>query len=283
MSRENSLIILIAILTLALAGGCASLPENVERPQSYAFTDTENTAFAKMRAEESAAHPGESGFRLLGNGLDAFVARALLAHYAERSIDVQYFLYHDDLVGRLLTDQLFKAADRGVRVRILTNSLTSNNLPIVHTGYSKYRKELLCGGIELYELNKKMTSQQRKENTEEDDSSKATLHSKSFVFDDNRVFIGSLNLDPRAVVHNTEIGVVLSSVEIAGHMRQWFEQNIERVAFRLELAKDEFGSDKILWHGMVDGRKQTLDVDPYTGFWQRFWNWFLRILPESQL
>jgi len=68
-------------------------------------------------------HPGESGFHLLGNGLDAFVARAVLAHVAERSIDVQYYLYHDDLVGRLLTWQLLQAADRGVRVRLLVDDM----------------------------------------------------------------------------------------------------------------------------------------------------------------
>jgi len=68
-------------------------------------------------------HPGKSGFRLLGNGLDAFVARAVLAALAERSIDVQYYLYHDDLVARLFTDQLLKAADRGVRVRLLVDDM----------------------------------------------------------------------------------------------------------------------------------------------------------------
>jgi cardiolipin synthase C len=68
-------------------------------------------------------HPGESGFHLLNNGLDAFVARVLLVHFAERSIDVQYYLYHNDLVGRLFTDQLLKAADRGIRVRLLVDDM----------------------------------------------------------------------------------------------------------------------------------------------------------------
>jgi MscS family membrane protein len=74
----------MAMLTLILAGGCATLPENVERPESYAYTDTENTAFGSARAEERAAHPEESGFRLLGNGLDAFVARIDIENIARR-------------------------------------------------------------------------------------------------------------------------------------------------------------------------------------------------------
>ena len=70
-------------------------------------------------------------------------------------------------------------------------------------------------------------------------SSKASLRAKSFVFDRKEVFIGSLNLDIREIVYNTEIGVVLSSAGFARRMGEWFDQNIDRVAFRLELQKDK--------------------------------------------
>jgi len=154
---------------------------------------------------------------------------------------------------------------------------------IVHAGYSKYRKDLLRAGIELYELNEKLTRKERKEKKGKHGSSKASLHAKSFVFDRKRVFIGSLNLDPRALVHNTEIGVVLTSEKIASEMSDWFDQNIEQVAFRLELNKED-GSEKILWHSRVDGKAVVFEVEPYTGFWQRFGIGFLRLLPiESQL
>ena len=126
---------------------------------------------------------------------------------------------------------------RGVRVRILTNSLASNDVGIVHAGYIKSRKALLRGGVELYEMNKKLTRQQRKEKKGAEGSSKASLHAKSFVFDREQVFIGSLNLDPRAFLHNTEIGVVLEVPEIAEGMAKWFDENIEQLAFRLELKK----------------------------------------------
>ena len=186
--------------------------------------------------------------------------------------------------GEKGTAFLTQFVERGVRVRILTNSLASNDVGIVHAGYSKYRKALLRGGVELYEMNQELTRQQRKEKKGMGGSSKASLHAKSFVFDRKQVFIGSLNLDPRAVVHNTEIGVVFTSEEIAGDMGDWFDQNIEQVAFRLELQTSENGYEKILWHGLVDGEQGVFDVDPYTGFWRRFGIGFLRILPiESQL
>ena len=112
------------ILFLLLTGGCASLPENANRQVSYGLTDTEDTSFGRKSAERIQSEgDGQDGFMLLDSGLDAFVARALLAHYAERSIDVQYYLYHRDLVGRLFMHKLIEAADRGVRIRLLIDDM----------------------------------------------------------------------------------------------------------------------------------------------------------------
>jgi len=133
-------------------------------------------------------------------------------------------------------------------------------------------------------MNKKLSKEERKEHKGTGGSSKASLHAKSFVFDRDQVFIGSLNLDFRAVVHNTEIGVVLTSPELAIGMADWFDQNIEKLAFRLELKKDGDGDESILWHGIVDGEPRVFDTDPYSSFWQRFGIGFLGLFPiESQL
>jgi putative cardiolipin synthase len=113
MFKSIRIIGLLASLALFLLSGCATLPKDFERPVSHAYTDTDDTRLGLARRDEAAAHPGQSGFLLLGNGHDAFVARAVLAQAADRSIDVQYYLYHADLTARLLTDQLLKAADRG--------------------------------------------------------------------------------------------------------------------------------------------------------------------------
>jgi putative cardiolipin synthase len=110
-------------LLLVAPVGCATLPENIDRSTSKAFTNTENTSIGSAIFKETSDHPDQSGFLLLENGLDAFVARAVLARFAERSIDVQYYLYHDDLVGRLFTDQSVQAADRGVRLRLLVDDM----------------------------------------------------------------------------------------------------------------------------------------------------------------
>jgi len=175
--------------------------------------------------------------------------------------------------------------DRGVRVRILTNSLSSTDVSAVHAGYSRYRKALLRMGVELYELNKELSKEERKAMKEGGiGSSKASLHAKSFVLDRSQVFIGSLNLDARSVIQNTEIGVVFESEEIAKRMADGFDRKIDQIAFRLELRRDDQGREQITWHGLVDGKQQILTVDPYTSFWKRFGVGFMRMFPiESQI
>ena len=124
MFVRNRIPEIVLVSFFLFAGGCASLPDNTNRQESHALTDTENTRFGQIASNRSKTEgKGQDGFLLLDSGLDAFVARAVLTHHAERSIDLQYYLYHRDLVGYLLTDLLLKAADRGVRVRMLIDDM----------------------------------------------------------------------------------------------------------------------------------------------------------------
>jgi len=116
-------ICVLICLLLLLTGGCARLPQDVLREPSTAFPDTHDTRIGRHARAEMQMHPGESGYLLLGNGLDAFVARVVLAQRAERSIDTQYYMIHNDVVGSLFVDQLYKAAERGVRVRLLVDDI----------------------------------------------------------------------------------------------------------------------------------------------------------------
>ena len=96
-----------------------------------------------------------------------------------------------------------------MRVRILANSLASDDVGITCTpAMPDIRMSLPAGRGRTARNEQKLTRDQRKEKKGTEGSSKASLHAKSFVYDRTRVFIGSLNLDPRAVIHNTEIGVV---------------------------------------------------------------------------
>lgn len=111
------------LLILLLLSGCATLPDNSGRTESFVITDTADTRLGKDLQEARDLGETQDGFILLGKGLDAFVARVALTELAENSLDVQYYLYHNDLVGGLFTAHLLRAADRGVRVRLLVDDM----------------------------------------------------------------------------------------------------------------------------------------------------------------
>lgn len=521
MHRIHCTMYSILASVMLLAAGCASLPPNQDNPDVYALQNTADTQLGRLYLSLKQGHPTDSGFFLLASGLDAFVARAALAQVAEKSIDAQYYMIHNDLTGAIFASQLLKAADRGVRVRVLiddmdlegrdkglfafashpnislrvfnpfdrqsqrtlqfltrfgsvtrrmhnksftvdnqativggrnigdeyfdadpllafadldliaigpvvnqvsasfdeywnssmaypiavlrpdlteqgdlekgkkelteylseepvinylqalensalvnaiknntvhytwgqaqalsdhpnklasydegeeyalssqldsyftgmdkefiifspyfvpgsegtqflaalsksgvrvrimTNSLGSTDVGVVHAGYAKYRRELLRAGVELYEMNKKINKEVQKKEKLISGSSKASLHTKSFVFDREQVFVGSLNLDPRSITENTEIGIMVSSKKIANELAKAFDNMVANSAFRLELHTDDEGMELLSWHGRKNGKEKEWTVEPNTGFWQRLGIFFISLLPvESQL
>jgi putative cardiolipin synthase len=512
---------LFSILLLLFLGGCMKLPDNSEREASLVISDGENTSLGKEFKPQIEQHPGQSGVILLANGLDAFVGRAVLARLAEKSIDVQYYMFHQDTVGRLLIREFIAAADRGVRVRlliddmygeeaddvwsalathpnmevrlynpfvrgqsknlqfvtqtkrvnhrmhsktytadnqasivggrnigdeyfdadkdvafsdldamtigpvvpevsdefdqywnnrhsypiatliegvkkesvkagaldnlrkeldeffqqpqtkayrdavdhsafaeslrnktakfsfseakiihdsaekmtkedddwkeellmsqlapyilqakeeftlvspyfvpgqrgadaicklskqgvrvrILTNSLASNDVAAVHTGYMRHRKQLLRCGVELYELNEQLKELEAKRFTWLPGLSKSSLHAKTMGMDKNIMFVGSFNFDQRSLNINTEIGIVFHDPEIAARSSQHFDEDIDKVAFRVELI-----DDSLRWTGIDEGGKKVVfDVEPYTSFWKRLSVNLMRVLPVDSM
>jgi len=110
-----------ACVALAVLAGCAGLPPNVERRPSQAFTDTASTRLARSLAASVVANPGKTGVYALASGREAFAARMAMALVAERSIDAQYYIWHDDITGAMMMRAMLAAAERGVRVRLLVD------------------------------------------------------------------------------------------------------------------------------------------------------------------
>jgi len=127
MSRVGANLIVLAAL-LHLLSGCQSLPPDVARVPSTSFADTSSTPLGRAIADRVAANPGKTGIYPLPDGRDAFAARVLLAQAAERSLDLQYFIWHDDTTGQLLSEAVWQAAERGVRVRILLDDANTRGL-----------------------------------------------------------------------------------------------------------------------------------------------------------
>jgi len=121
--KRSQLHAIIAVWMLALLSACASVDFNYPRTTTNALTDTSETQLGQAFAEEVAKHDGESGFLPLEDGVEALAMRLVLAEKAERSIDTQYFLIHDDIIGRVFIESLLRAADRGVRVRLLVDDM----------------------------------------------------------------------------------------------------------------------------------------------------------------
>jgi putative cardiolipin synthase len=117
--------------------------------------------------------------------------------------------------GEFGTQGLGELTQRGAQVGVITNSLAANDVPAVHSAYAGYRERLLQAGVQLYEIR----AQGRPETAGVFGSSGASLHTKAFVVDDARGFIGSFNLDPRSADLNTEMGVLFDDPAIAASLR----------------------------------------------------------------
>jgi len=113
----------LVALIVAILSGCTSLPPGSDFPKaaSSALTHPEETRLGRQFALAARQHGGNSGFRIIPVGADGFMARMQMINAAERTLDMQYFIFHGDETGRLLTGALLRAADRGVRVRVLVD------------------------------------------------------------------------------------------------------------------------------------------------------------------
>jgi putative cardiolipin synthase len=164
-----------------------------------------------------------------------------------------------------------RALDRGVRVRILTNSISSNNHLTAHSAYRNHIDTLLEAGAELHEVRIDAKDRDQYIVTPVDRKTLA-LHAKALVIDNDKVFVGSANLDPRSLRINTEMGLLVRSRPFNKSVRDALEGDFSAAnAWRLELQDD--GS--IQW--VADD--QRLSSQPAASFMQRIEDWFFSHLP----
>lgn len=168
-------------------------------------------------------------------------------------------------------------ARRGVRLRVLTNSLAANDVALVHAGYRKYRRRLLEGGIELYELKPQASPPARRADAGALGSSGSSLHAKTFSADGRTVFVGSFNFDPRSVWLNTELGLVIESEEIARDLSRLMEDSLTDISYRVTL--DARG--RMRWEDTATGAVH--DSDPGSPLPLRAGVWAVGKLPIEWL
>jgi putative cardiolipin synthase len=175
-------------------------------------------------------------------------------------------------------DEFVLLAERGVKIKVLTNSLQATDVPIVHAGYAKRRKPLLEAGVALYEL-WRLSSDTMPRSAGPLGSSGSSLHAKAFSVDNSRVFIGSFNFDPRSATLNTEMGFVIDSPALAHRMEVALSGRFLASAYEVRLSD----AGQLYWIERREGERVRHDTEPGTSFWQRLEVWLMSILPIEWL
>ena len=201
---------------------------------------------------------------------------------AIKAADEELFIVSAYFVpGKRGAESLVAQAERGVRVVVLTNSLAATDVAAVHTGYARYRRDLLRGGVDLYEMKRKAGSETGRSQLSVTGSSGASLHTKAMIIDGRWVFVGSMNIDPRSANLNTEMGVLLESPELAAQLRTQLDHIIgPEMCYRVVLEEGE----GLVWYDRVRGEDRRLEREPDASVGRRVTVTLLRLLPiESQL
>ena len=168
---------------------------------------------------------------------------------------------------------------RNIQVSILTNSIGSTDEPLVHWRYSKYRREMLQLGVQLYEVSPSLAR---------DVSvfgafglSFRRLHAKVAVIDRKTLFVGSMNFDPRSAWSNTESGLLIESSQLANQVRNLINEDANAGIYRLRLAAD---GETIEWVARgSDGKEHGLPEEPDNDWLTRLKLWLVGPLTPEEL
>jgi len=226
-----------------------------------------------------ADHPdkpfdGEVGGDLLETSVTYNVFEAIRSAQEEVTASSPYFV-----PGQLSMEMFRELRGRGVKVTVLTNSLASTDEPIVHIGYAAHREELLRMGIDLYEL----SSSRLKDNKRPFlfGKSLGRLHAKLVVIDKKRLFIGSMNLDPRSATINTELGAMIDSPPLARELLRIIDIDRLQSAYRVRLNPTGSG---LQWLSNDGDKEMILSQEPDSTPWLRIKSWLLSpFVPVEQL
>ena len=201
----------VACALLLVLVGCAGLPSGAERPPTSALTDTAGTRLGRAIAPAMSANPGKTGIHALADARDAFAARILLARAAERSLDVQYYIYRADVTGGLLSEALWQAAERGVRVRLLLDDNPAKGLDEALAALDAHPN------IEVRLFNPYANRSFRLGEMLTDFSRiNRRMHNKSFTADNQATIVGGRNVGDEYFGAQTEVAFADLDVLAAG-------------------------------------------------------------------
>ena len=232
--------------------------------EAYVFADHPDKPFE-----------GAAGGDLLETSVTYNIIEPMMKARSSVVISSPYFV--PGARGMALLRQL---RERGVKITVMTNSLGATDEPVVHIGYSRYREELLRMGIDLYEVSG--TRVKRNLRMFHFGESLGRLHAKLLVIDQQVVFIGSMNFDPRSATINTELGSIIDSKPLARELSRVIDLDRLQSAWRVRLAASGRGLE---WSGVDEsGEEQTHTSEPDATPLTRLKLWLLGpLVPEALL
>lgn len=186
-----------------------------------------------------------------------------------------YFVPTKDGVAALV-----QLAEKGIKIRILTNSFDATDVTAVHSGYSQWRPALLKAGIKIYEL-KSTASEEKRENKlwRARSQSSTSLHAKTFAVDDHQVFIGSYNVDPRSANINTEMGVIINDDELAKQLHSALDDDLLDQAYEVTISD----TGQLQWQTLENGRIVIYNKEPRVDLADHIWLTIMSWLPIDWL
>ncbi len=179
------------------------------------------------------------------------------------------------------TEQLIRLAEQGVRIRILTNSLASSDVPVIHSFYARRRLALVQAGVELYEFKPSADSrpiQRWRIRERRGPLANGSLHAKAISWDRQMTYVGSMNLDPRSLLINSELGLMVPGEEAAAQVAAVFDGQILKNAYRVEPNPDH--PERLQWRDLDDdGRLRIQHHEPGVSARKRWTAVLLGLLP----
>ena len=214
---------------------------------------------------------------------DAFLIGPQIRSLLEAARDQVLIVSPYFIPGKRGAQYLVDLAHRGVTVKVLTNALAATDEPEVHSGYARYRRPLLEAGVDLFELRPAGREPGEAYGT----SSGVSLHAKTMVVDHRLVFVGSMNMDPRSRLLNTEMGVIVDCPAMAEAIGNFFDKaTVPQNAFHVVLERPD-GSPtsptRIRWIAVDGDRTLKFDHEPDVSAWKRAKVSLMRILPIEGL
>lgn len=236
-------------------------------------TRTLPVEWAKTRMFSDA--PGKGLGQVAEDGLlSTQLSESIGEIHSQFNLVSPYFIPTDTGVAALN-----RMESHGVRVRVLTNSLSATDVALVHSGYARYREALLEGGVELYEMKALPGHSAMAESMSNFGASATSLHAKTFEVDGTWVFVGSFNFDPRSTHLNTELGFLIQSPKLASRLKTLFDETVPRIAYRVRLNEDV----DVYWTDGEGEGAERWEVEPETGWFKRFSVGFFSLLPIENM